>query len=155
MRFLLVGVALVGCAACRTIATSEVTSVPAKSARVGTCERVWEVRGGEELFGLVVQFQEHGYARDSLYVVRNAWHQDLGVIDGLGRAFRYLPHCAEPVWVGSGTITAGAREILGADAECILIELADPASMLAGRSRGPAARPSDTPSSEGGLPQSR
>ena len=155
MRFLLGSVMLVACAACRTIATSEVTSVPAKSVRVGTRERVWEVRSGDELLGLVVQFQERGFAHDSLYVVRNPWHQDLGLIDGLGRAFRFLPHCEEPVWVGSGTITAGAREILGVETECALIELADPASMLAGRSTEPAAQPSDAPPSEGGLPQSR
>lgn len=146
---------LLGCAGCRTIATSSVASALAPEVRVGSRERVWEVRRGDEVLGLVVQFQERGLVRDSLYVVRNLWHQDLGMIDGLGRAFRYLPHCEEPVWVGSGTIAAGAREILGTDAECELIEIAEPARACAERSTEPAALPSDAPPSEGGLPQSR
>lgn len=155
MKFLLVSATLFACAGCRTITTSEVATSPASSMRVGTRARTWEVRSCGEPLGLVVLFQEHGRARDSLYVVRNAWHQDLGVIDGLGRAFRYLPHCEEPVWVGSGTIAAGAREILGTKAECELIELAHPAEASAGDSTELVACPADAPSPDGGLPQSR
>jgi hypothetical protein len=118
--------------------------------RVGKREKTWEVREGGSVLGFVVLFQERGLARDSLYVVRNPFHQDLGVIDGLGRAFRYLPHCEEPVWVGSGTITAGAREILGAGQECTLLELAEP-----GGAAGPVLDPSGASALEGGLPQSR
>lgn len=153
MRLLFV--LLLGCAGCRTIATSSVASALAPEVRVGTRERVWEVRSGDEVLGLVVQFQELGRVRDSLYVVRNPWHQDLGMIDGLGRAFRYLPHCEEPVWVGSGTIAAGAREILASATECELIEITEPARASTERSTEPVARPSDAPPSEGGLPQSR
>ena len=153
MKFLLVGAALLSCAGCRTTAT--VASSPAPRVRVGTHERTWEVRGGGEPLGLVVLFLEQGLARDSVYVVRNSWHQDLGLIDGLGRAYRYLPHHEEPVWVGSGTIAAGACAILGARSECELIELADPARAFAAGSMEPVARPADAPPSDGGLPQSR
>jgi len=155
MRLLLASATFLACAACRTIATSAPASSPVPAVQVGTRERTWEVRSGGEPLGFVVLFQERGLVRDSLYVVRNPWHQDLGMIDGLGRAFRYLPHCEEPVWVGSGTIVAGARVILGAAGECELIELDDPARALADGSAEPVARPSDAPSSEGGLTQSR
>ena len=144
---------LLSCCACRT--TANVASAPAPSARVGTHERTWEVHSGGEVLGLVVLFQEHGLTRDSLYVVRNPWNQDLGMIDGLGRAYRYLPHCEEPAWVGSGTIAAGAREILGAREECELIELPDPARATTNDPQDPVARPADAPSPDGGLPQSR
>jgi hypothetical protein len=154
MKVLLVGVVLLACASCRTTA-STVASAPLPEVRVGTRERTWEVRCGGEPLGFVILFQERGLVRDSLYVVRNPFHQDLGVIDGLGRAFRYVPHCEEPVWVGSGTIAAGAREILGARRECELRELAEPAHERSEGSFGPVPDPSGAPSPEGGLAQSR
>lgn len=153
MKLLLVGTVIL-CASCRTVA-SAVSSSPLPEVRVGTRERTWEVRSSGETLGFVVLFQERGLVRDSLYVVRNRIHQDLGLIDGLGRAFRYVPHCEEPVWVGSGTIAAGAREILGAEQECELLELAQPAGSPNGGSAVPVARPADSPSSEGGLAQPR
>ena len=55
----------------------------------------------------MVLFQEDGAARDSVYVVRNLWHQALGLIDGLGRAYRYLPHEEEPAWVLADRSRAG------------------------------------------------
>jgi hypothetical protein len=166
MKVLLVSaVALLG--ACRTIAT-EVSSSPTPGVRVGGRARAWELQREGEPLGLVILFQERGSSRDSLYVVRNLWHQDLGLIDGLGRAFRYLPHLDEPAWVGSGTVLAGAQRILEADGACELVELEDaealessptPASQ---RVEGPkidaeqpgSATPGAPPPDEG-LPQSR
>jgi hypothetical protein len=154
MKLLLASAVLLSCASCRTIATST-ASPSAASVRVGTHARTWEVRSDGDVHGLVVLFQERGLARDSLYVVRNPWHQDLGMIDGLGRAFRYVPHLEEPVWVGSGTIAAGARAILGIAGECELNELAATARTSAEGSTEPLARPTDGPPPDGGLPQSR
>jgi len=154
MKLLLVSAAILCAASCRTVA-SAVASSPLPEVRVGTHERTWEVRSSGETLGFVVLFQERGLVRDSLYLVRNRIHQDLGLIDGLGRAFRYVPHCEEPVWVGSGTIAAGAREILGAEQECDLLELAQPDGSLHGGSPVPVARPADSPASEGGLAQPR
>ena len=153
MKLLLV-CASVLCASCNTVA-SEVSSSPLPEVRVGTRERTWEVRSNGEALGFVVLFQEHGLVRDSLYVVRNRIHQDLGLIDGLGRAYRYVPHCEEPVWVGSGTIAAGAREILGAELECELYELVQSDGTLLDGSAEPVALPADSPSSDGGLTQPR
>lgn len=158
--------ALLG-AGCHTVAT-EVSSSPAPSMRVAKRARVWELHRAGEAVGLVVLFQEGGRARDSLYVVRNLWHQDLGLIDGLGRAYRYLPHLEQPTWVGSGTVLAGAQRILDADGSCELVELAEPGarplpetSAVDSLARAqneleqPASEPADAPPSDGGLPQSR
>lgn len=166
MKSLLLTAALL--AGCRTIATHEVSSTPFPDIRVGARARSWEVHSGGEVLGIVILFQEHGHVRDSVYVVRNPWHQDLGLIDGLGRAFRYLPHEEEPAWVGSGTVAAGARQILGTSAPCELIELGDPLvtpaageatvePLESGTDRTPEAapRPPEEPPPDGGLPQSR
>jgi hypothetical protein len=139
-------------AACRTVSTREVSSVPGLNVRVGTRARTWELRRGDDVLGLVVLFEDRRRAQDSVYVVRNAWSQDLGLIDALGRAFRYVPHLEEPVWVGSGTIAAGAQRILATDAECELVEL-DAADPLPGSEPTGAASAAASP--DVGLPQSR
>ncbi len=161
----LLATALLGCG-CRTTSTRDVSSAPAPAVRVGTHARTWEVQCGGEVLGLVVLFADRRRAQDSIYVVRNAWHQDLGLIDALGRAFRYLPHNEEPVWVGSGTIAAGAQHILGTPSACELIERDEPevdpipGTLPGAGGRGPEHDacapndPSDEPSSEPGLPQS-
>src|SRR5262245_18511275 len=153
MKLLLVSAALL-CASCRTVA-STVSSTPNPEVRVGTRERTWEVKSGGETLGCVILFQERGHVRDSLYIVRNRLHQDLGLIDGLGRAFRYVPHCEEPVWVGSGTIAAGARDILGSEEACELVELAPTDGAPRAGSPEPVALPADSPSPDGGLAQPR
>ena len=156
---------VLACASCRTIETRSVASAPPPAVRVGERARVWEVRRGTERLGHVVLFQERGLAGDSVFVVRNAWNQDLGLIDGLGRAYRFVPHLEEPAWVGSGPITLGAERILGVD-ECALVELGtEPESgpgttaLAAGEAPEhdalePSARPSNAPVSDSGLPQS-
>ena len=96
--------------------------VPVAIMRVSNPEEVFEVvRGEGERVGLVVRFEgdEPGRAH---YMVRNIWHQDLGLIDHLGRAYRYVPHRPEPLWVGTGTVEEGVEEILGVD-DCLLFEL--------------------------------
>lgn len=154
-------------AGCRTTSIREMSSTPTPRVRVGMHKKTWEVRSGGESLGLVVLFEDRGREQDSLYIVRNAWHQDLGLIDGLGRAYRYLPHREEPAWVGSGTIAAGAQHILGAASACELIELEGPAghplpgttpeisreSLEAGPEQ--PAEPSGGSPPDGGLPQSR
>lgn len=165
MKSLLVTTLLLG-AGCRTISTREVSSTPTPSVRVGTRARAWDVFSDGARLGLVVLFEDGRRAPDSIYVVRNAWHQDLGLIDTLGRAYRYLPHHEEPAWVGSGTIAAGAQRIFGSSGECELIEVTElETGPLPGSAEAPAradhacepqpARPSDAPPSDVGLPQSR
>jgi hypothetical protein len=113
---------LVGESACRTTETSG----PALSASVGELRvasptQGWEVLHGSDVVGLVVFFRANGPAEDSLYMVRNVWHQDLGLIDAFGRAYRYVPHQEDPAWVGSGSVRQGVEHILGLSG-CVLSE---------------------------------
>lgn len=109
--------------ACRTVETRSAVSPPPAEVRLGQRARAWEVVHGGAKVGTVVLFQDRGRIGDSIYIVRNVWHQDLGLIDGLGRAYRYLPHHREPAWIGSGTIELGAKRILGLEEACQLVEL--------------------------------
>jgi len=80
--------------------------------RVGLPSRAWEVldQNGDNV-GIVVLFQAAGLLEPA-YMVQNVWHQDLGRVDQLGRAFRYVPHAEEALWIGSGTLTEGVEGIL-------------------------------------------
>lgn len=167
MKILLLSLALGLASSCRTVASSA-SQVPHAAPRVGARMRTWEVRRDGERLGLVVLFQESGRVRDSVYVVRNPWQQDLGLIDGLGRAFRYVPHREEPAWVGSGTVLTGALAILDINGSCELVEVdEDAARPVPGSSPAAPAEtvgsaapelpldPSGAPPPDGGLPQSR
>jgi len=148
---------------CVTTETHQLSSAPAPQVRVGARARMWDVQHEGELVGRVVLFQERGSARDSIYIVRNPYQQDLGLIDGLGRAYRYLPHREEPSWVGSGTIAQGAERILGLASACVLSEL-DEGENGPGPVPGPSLEtslptaspaPAGAPLPDVGLPQSR
>lgn len=147
-------------AGCMTTETRQVSSVAPAIVRVGERARMWQVRHEDETVGTVVAFQEAGLAGDAVYVVRNPWGQDLGMIDGLGRAFRYLPHHEDPAWVGSGTVLLGAERILDLG-PCRLVEIPEEGAPQA--SPAPASSDSSLPAREGpgqgfpaeGLAQSR
>ncbi len=129
LSFVLVGTVLCGCQT-----TTRTTSEPGEI-RIASPARAWElVSTTGEAIGMVLHFRSLGAPEDSLYMVRNLWHQDLGLIDAFGRAYRYLPHHREPAWVGSGTVLQGAERILGAE-ECGLVEVSFPE----------ASRPPSTP----------
>jgi hypothetical protein len=122
MRASFIVTALLFVPGCRTVETRACSSITEAVVRLGKRVRTWEVRCRGEVLGRVVLFQEKGLARDCVYFVKNLWDQDLGLVDGLGRAYRYLPHEEEPAWVGTGTVAVGARQILGASAPCELVE---------------------------------
>lgn len=114
-------------ASCRTTETRRLNfSEPGGEVRVASMERTWEIRAGDDVVGELVFFEAHGPMQDSVFVVRNCWHQDLGMIDALGRAYRYMPHQREPAWVGTGTIAQGAENILDVGLPCRLVELLSP-----------------------------
>ena len=73
--------------------------------------RAWVVLEGGRVEGSVVRYAERGQDGRFLYVVRNVWDQDLGVVDELGRAWRRVPH-QEDRWIGTGTVADGVRRIL-------------------------------------------
>lgn len=83
--------------------------------------RAWVVLDQGETSGSVVRYAERGLDGRFLYVVRNLWDQDLGVVDELGRAWRRVPH-GEDRWIGTGTVAEGVRRILELGANCALSE---------------------------------
>jgi hypothetical protein len=114
---------LVSCGACRTTTTSS----PAESSGVAVARavavRAWELWDAGTLLGSVVRYEEPGRPDRAFFGVRDDDHQDLGMIDHQGRAWRYRAHQREPEWVGTGTVLKGARSILGGSAASRLVEI--------------------------------
>jgi hypothetical protein len=113
LRALLLGVALLP-SACRT--TREPTSHDLDRARAvkGSPARAYALRADGALAGYLVHFESNGDPARAFYSVRNPMQQELGLIDGLGRAWRYRPFQEEPEWLYTGSVSEGARRILGA-----------------------------------------
>lgn len=88
-------------------------------------QRTWRVEQQGVLLGYVVELES---AREGdrpvgrCFSVRNELQQELGLIDGLGRAWRFELHQREPRWVATGTVLEGARAILGVETEATLVE---------------------------------
>jgi hypothetical protein len=92
-------------------------------------QRTWRLVENGEVVGLVVRFgacDDPSSRNKHFYSVRNPLQQELGAIDGLGRAWRYEPHSREPRWVATGTVAEGARAILvsGPSAELQEVQIA-------------------------------
>jgi hypothetical protein len=123
----LVGVLLFGITlgACRTTSTTQPSAASEPCAVTHAAPvRAWRVVGPEREHGFVVRFQEEGASERTYFSVRNLHQQDLGIVDALGRAYRYRPHQRDPEWLGSGTVLDGARRILDAPLESHLVEVA-------------------------------
>ena len=89
---------------------------------VGTPVGVWALYTRGEEVGRLVRYDSPVAATPSgadgqrvLFAVQNAWGQDIGLVDALGRAWRFRPWSDEPEWVGTGTVIDGARRVLGLD----------------------------------------
>lgn len=88
--------------------------------------QAWRVVAEGTTLGYVVRFGEPAAperAEHQFFSVRNPWQQELGSIDGLGRAWRFVPHGDEPEWVSTGTVQGGATRILGASQAAVLEEI--------------------------------
>ncbi|MEC7232910.1 MAG: hypothetical protein VX015_11925 [Planctomycetota bacterium] len=99
--------------------------------------RAWVVMEEGRVEGSVVRYAERGQGGRFLYVVRNVWDQDVGVVDELGRAWRRVPH-QEDRWLSTGTVADGVRRILDLGRGCALSEQPIEAVELA--TRGARAR---------------
>ena len=106
-------------------------------------ERAWELREGQEVLGHVVLFNAQDDGRRRYYSVRNNWQQELGLVDELGRIWRFRPFEQEPEWMGSGSVVEGARLILdlGPAAALHEVELAGLVEAATKRNSGRASRP--------------
>lgn len=83
--------------------------------------RAWELVQADRVVGVVVEFAEEEGRR--FYSVRNAWHQELGLVDENGRAWRYRPHERDADWLGSGTVAEGAARVLGLEGDAAVFEV--------------------------------
>lgn len=103
--------------------------------------------------GYVVQFDPTGDDRDGYWSVRNAYHQDLGLVDALGRAWRFEPHVEGAHLLGSGTVAEGVGSILSAPPVTLIdvgldsLRAAGPSETNA-RGSGTALEPSANPADE-------
>ena len=100
--------------------------------------RAWELREDGLLVGHVVLFDAQDDSGHLYYSVRNSWQQELGLVDELGRIWRFRPFEEEPEWMGSGSVVEGARLILeqGPAAALHEVELAGLVEATVGRNSG-------------------
>lgn len=105
----------------------------------GQALRAWRLLGDEGTLGYAIEFgaaDDVELAARTVYSVRNPWQQELGTIDGLGRAWRFQPHQEEALWLVTGTLAEGVRAILDAPPASLLEEIA--LSVLEGAATPPA-----------------
>ncbi len=109
--------------ACTT--THEMSTINADMAVVQRLEpdHAWRVIDGDKLRGFVVRFVDSKLATRCSYSVRNELQQELGTIDELGRAWRFIPHEREAQWVCTSTLTRGAARLLDAGTDTHLEEV--------------------------------
>jgi len=124
-------------AGCRTTVREAPAGAGGFASAVTQPERAWEMVADGRVVGVVVEFVERGENGRRFFSVRNALQQELGLVDGEGRAWRYRPHDSEALWLGSGTVIEGAARILGLAGAAELYEVGLEA--LAAEARGPAA----------------
>lgn len=99
--------------------TTDVHASPLAPAPAVTAapDSAWEILGtGDEPLGYVVRFEENAPLGDqarAFFSVRNRYQQELGLVDDLGRSWRFEPHAKEPDWLGSGSVAEGVSRILG------------------------------------------
>lgn len=90
--------------------------VPPAAAVAAAPARAWQALDPQgALAGYVVRFTEDapGAAARGFFSVRNPYQQELGLVDGLGRSWRFEAHRDEPVWLGSGSVADATGRILG------------------------------------------
>lgn len=123
-----VALALVGAlaaAGCRVVREDAPAGLSAARPVKLDVRRTWEIVRGDEALGLVLELvadAQPGQPTARCFSVRNTLGQELGRIDGLGRAWRHELFASEPAWVGSGTLAEGAAAILGGDGPVALVE---------------------------------
>lgn len=125
--------ALVGSlAACTSTEVSEPIGIELNRPVHTEPVRAWRVVASDTTLGYVVQFADPSDAgpEHQFFSVRNPWQQELGSVDRLGRAWRFVPHDTEPEWLSTGTVLAGAAAILSAPAQAVLEDI--PLSVLGG-----------------------
>ena len=118
-------------ASCRTTTQESSTNSGARTVVRAAPTQAWDVVLDGEHFGRVVRFDVDGRPSETRFIVQNPYGQDLGLVDAVGRAYRYRPH-AEAVWVGTGTVVEGIANVLDLTGRPTLKEVAFDAPREAG-----------------------
>jgi hypothetical protein len=121
-RALLALVALLP-AACRTTSSASPAGLQGASVTRSRCIECWELVQGGITQGLLLRYISSEDPPRTFFLVQNREHQDLGLIDNLGRAWRYVPHERESQWVATGTVLEGAGAILGLAQPILLLPI--------------------------------
>jgi hypothetical protein len=122
----LAALALALVAGCHTEKTSEPAGMSQAKVERQIPQRAWNAVESGRVIGSVVLFVDSNSPDDparQFFSVRNPFQQELGTLDGFGRAYKFVPHQREAQLVGSGTVLDGARRILGAGIGCELVEV--------------------------------
>lgn len=114
--------ALLLVAACITTEQHATPLAPAPAVSASVVQ-AWQLLSatGEPL-GFLVRFEENAPGTDSprgFYSVRNPYQQELGMVDDLGRSWRFELHRSEPSWLGSGSVSEAASRILGTPVQLV------------------------------------
>jgi len=72
----------------------------------------WHVLADGAVVGIVIRYASADEAGHHWFSVQNDLHQELGLIDSVGRAFRRVPHERDLEPLGAGTVAYGAGRIL-------------------------------------------
>jgi len=107
---------------CRVTTTERIARPQEVRVEHGAAARSWNAVAGGALLGRVVLFEAEDRPDAPVFMVQNEVGQDLGLVDGLGRAWRYRPHQRDAEWLGTGTVAEGVALILGAET-CLLEEV--------------------------------
>ncbi len=110
-------------AGCLTTTQSDPPGIDAPAMQRGRASRAWIAEEAGVPVGSVVRFDEVGADGRALHVVRDAWGEDLGLVDALGRAWRWRPHVRELQGLGSGTVAQGVERILERRTSLVLREV--------------------------------
>src|SRR5262245_370592 len=108
--------------ACRVTTTERIARPQEGRVEHGAATRSWNALADGALIGRVVLFEAEDRPEAPVFMVQNELGQDLGLVDSLGRAWRYRPHQRDADWLGTGTVGEGVARILGAET-CLLEEV--------------------------------
>lgn len=103
---------------CETSRETTPAGIDLAVARAMQPVRAWRASAGGRALGTVVLYEasvDPDAPTGRYYSVRNGFQQELGTIDAQGRAWRFVPHQREAVWVATGTLAAGVAAILDED----------------------------------------
>jgi len=110
--------------ACRTTRTLQPAGLGDGVVQRATLMGSWDVHARGQLCGHLQRFETEEEPPRFFFHVQNLEHQDLGLVDAQGRAWRYRPHAREADWVATGTVAAAVAAILGVDGPVELVERA-------------------------------